>query len=196
MKLTKHCYNLDHVLETLVSAIHKNHYTTIVFWIHECIESGFARECWEWLLYLPPRQYVERDETNWMPDFCYTLAFRLARPTSKLLIVLDHSTAQSMFPEPEHTSAHKYLSVWSKRYPYKINTIAPIPIDTLGNWTAWCEHTPYWQSIFNEFDVEPNLALENDDFVQSYGYDLEEQPSDVYQIFGFSHQNSVLKKNT
>ena len=191
MKLTKHCYELHAVLETLGVAIQSNDFRAIQFWVHECIESGFARECWEWLLHQPPQKYIGRDEKDWQPAFCYTLALRLARPTSKILVVTEHETAHAMFPEPDMTdiSPRHYLALWYEAHPYPIHTSKPIPITAVGNWTELCVNTPYWRKVFETYGVDATTALEDEAFTETFNYELDEQPETLYKLFGYSNMN-------
>jgi len=185
MNLTKHCYELEAVLETLEFAIHANNFREILFWVHECIESGFARECWEWLLIQPPQKYIGKDESDWQPAFCYTMALRLARPKSQMLVVVEHETAQNMFPEPnmDTTTPRNYLRRWHDLYPYSIKTTQSVSINALGNWPVLCANTPYWQQVFVEYDVEPETALENETFSEAFGYELDELSRELQEAY-------------
>lgn len=191
MKLTKHCYELGAVFETLDIAIRANCFREIVYWVHECIESGFARECWDWLIAQPPQLYVGRDERDWQPAFCYTLALRMARPNSKMVIVVYHETAQAMFPEPPEpemldTSPRHYLRIWYEMYGYSIKTTTPLPLSTLGNWPELCADTPYWKDIFKQCMVYPQVALEDEMFSELFNYELEEQSQEIHKAYGYA----------
>lgn len=190
-QLTKHCYVYSQVLDALQLAIQTNQYKEILFWVHELIESGLAYPCWQWLMSFPSNPYAGKDDSTWEPEFCYTMALRIARPNSKLIIMVEHSTAQNMFPEPTEYKTYHYLKQWHSMYPYKTkNTTSQN--DILGLWKLYLSETPYWKELVEDWNgkfVGNEIIFDDEDqetkFWNRFDYELDEQSLTIQQTFGW-----------